>query len=86
MTLVGGCRCAPCWCNLDLNIELVIVTLTFKTLFWQYLRNYKCMNLIVGVLVGGWGGWVGGGGIDVEYQGVTLVLPLTVTECFLQPI
>ena len=28
----GGCRCAMSWCDLDLTIDLVIVTMSFKIL------------------------------------------------------
>ena len=30
--LVGGCRCAMSWCDLDLTFDLVVVTLTYKIL------------------------------------------------------
>ena len=31
-TLVGGCRCAMSWCDLDLTFSLVIVSMSFKLL------------------------------------------------------
>ena len=31
-TLVRGSRCATSWCDLDLNFDLAIVTLTYKIL------------------------------------------------------
>ena len=33
-TLVGGCRCAVSWCDLDLTFE-------FENLVGLYLRNFK---------------------------------------------
>ena len=38
-TLVGGCRCATSWSDLDLNFNLAVVTLTYKILSGLYLRN-----------------------------------------------
>ena len=40
-TLVGGCRCATSWCNLDLTFDLAVVTLTYKILSMLYLGNCK---------------------------------------------
>ena len=31
-TLVGDCRCAVSWCDLDLTHDLAVMTLTFKIL------------------------------------------------------
>ena len=30
--LVGGCRCASSWCNLDLTCDLVVVTRSLEIL------------------------------------------------------
>ena len=32
LTLVGGCRYAKLWCDLDLTFDLAVVTLTFTIL------------------------------------------------------
>ena len=40
-TLVGSCRCASSWCDLDLTFDLVVVTLTYKILSGLYLGNRK---------------------------------------------
>ena len=40
-TLVGGCRCATSWCDLDLTFDFAVVTLTFKILSGLYLGNCK---------------------------------------------
>ena len=40
-TLVRGCGCAMSWCNLDLTLDLAVVTFTFKILSGLYLRNRK---------------------------------------------
>ena len=37
----GGCRCSVLWCDRDLTLELTMVSLTFKILCGQYLRNHK---------------------------------------------
>ena len=44
--MVRGCRCATSWCDLDLTIDLAVVTLTSKILSGQYFGNRK-----VGILV-----------------------------------
>ena len=36
-TLVRGCRCATSWCDLDLNFDVAVVTLTYKILSGLYL-------------------------------------------------
>ena len=36
-----GCRCATSWSDLDLTLDLAVVTLTFKILSGLYLRNCK---------------------------------------------
>ena len=36
-TLVGGCRCATSWCDLDLTFDLVLVTMSFKMLSGLFL-------------------------------------------------
>ena len=40
-TLVGGCRCATSWSDLDLTFDLAIVTLSLKILSGLYLGNHK---------------------------------------------
>ena len=40
-TLVGGCRCSTSWCDLDLTLHLVVVTLTYEILSGLYLQNRK---------------------------------------------
>ena len=40
-TLLGGCRCAMLWCDLDLTSDLAVVTLTYKMLSRQYLGKRK---------------------------------------------
>ena len=36
---VGECKCAVSWCDLDLNFDIVVVTLTFKGLSRPYSEN-----------------------------------------------
>ena len=36
-TLVGGCRSATSWCDLDLTFDLVIVSMSFKILSGLFL-------------------------------------------------
>ena len=40
-TLVGVCRCAMPWCDLDLTFDLAVVTLSLKILSGLYLGNRK---------------------------------------------
>ena len=40
-TLVRRCRCATSRCDLDLTVDLAIVTLTYKILFRLCLGNCK---------------------------------------------
>ena len=40
-TLVTGCRCAMSWCDLDLTIDLAVVTLSYKILSGLYLGDRK---------------------------------------------
>ena len=40
-TLVGGCRCATSWSDLDLTFDLAVVTLSLKILSGLYLGNHK---------------------------------------------
>ena len=35
------CRCATSWCDLDLNFDLAVVTLSLKILSGLYLRKCK---------------------------------------------
>ena len=44
-TMVRGYRCATSWCDLDLTIDLAIVTLTFKILSGLYLGNHKVKEI-----------------------------------------
>ena len=44
-TLVGGCRCAASWCDLDLTFDLAIVTKTFKILSGYFLDYVRCAKL-----------------------------------------
>ena len=39
-TLVGGCRYATSWCDLDLTFDLAVVTLTYKILSRLYLGKH----------------------------------------------
>ena len=39
--LVGGCRCARSWCDLDLTFDRAVVTLTYKILSGLYLKDHK---------------------------------------------
>ena len=41
MTLVGCCRCATSWCDLDLTFDLVVVTMSFKILSRLFLGLHK---------------------------------------------
>ena len=36
-----GCRCATSWCDLDLSVDLAVVTLSLKFLTGLYLDNRK---------------------------------------------
>ena len=36
-----GCMHAMSWCDLDLTLDLALVTLSLKILFALYLRNCK---------------------------------------------
>ena len=36
-----GCRCATSWCDLDLTLDLAIMTLSLKILSGLYLGNCK---------------------------------------------
>ena len=40
-TLVGGCRCATLWCDIDLIFDLAVVTLTYNILSGLFLGNRK---------------------------------------------
>ena len=40
-TLVGWCRCATSWYDLDLTFDLAVVTLILKILSGPYFRNCK---------------------------------------------
>ena len=40
-TLVRRCRCATSWSDLDLTVDLAVVTLSLKILSGLYLRNRK---------------------------------------------
>ena len=40
-TLVGGCRFATSWSDLDLTFDLAVVTLSLKILSGLYLGNHK---------------------------------------------
>ena len=65
-TLVRGCRCATSWSDLDLTLDLAVVTLTYKILSGLYLGNRKVWE------VGTWKGhWLGG--VGVQRHGVTLI-------------
>ena len=39
--LVGGCRYATSWCDLDLTFDIAVVTVTYKILSRLYLGNCK---------------------------------------------
>ena len=39
--MVGGCRCATSWCDLDLIFDLAVVTLIYSILSLLYLGNCK---------------------------------------------
>ena len=69
-TLVGSCRCALSWCDLDLTFDLAVVTLTFKSYPGYISETVRCRKLILGrdILVGVLG---------VQHHDVTLILPLT---------
>ena len=41
VTLVGGCRSAASWCDLDLTFDLAVVILSLKILSGLYLGNCK---------------------------------------------
>ena len=45
MALVGRCRCATSWSDLDLTFDLAVVTLSLKILFGLYLRNRKVQEV-----------------------------------------
>ena len=65
-TLVGDCRCAMSWCDVDLTFDLAIVTLTFKILTGLYLGNRKLSE--VNTWYGYWL-WV----VGVQHHSVTLI-------------
>ena len=53
-TLVGRCRCAMSWCDLDLTFYLAVVTLTYIALSGYMSATVICRKLILGrTLVGG---------------------------------
>ena len=62
------------WCDLDLTLDFVVVTLTFKILSGLCLGNRKVQE------VDNWG-------VVVQRSGVTFIRPLTLAmpECFLPP-
>ena len=64
-TLVGGCRCAALWCDLDLTFDLVILTMSFKILS-GLLNSVRCKRLTLG-------GDIGKGGVGVQHYGVILI-------------
>ena len=47
--LVGVCRCATSWCDLDLTFDIAVVTLTIIILSGIYLGIYKVRRLIFGM-------------------------------------
>ena len=65
-TLVGGCRCATSWSDLDLSFDLAVVTLTYKILSRVYLGNCKVQEVDIW-----YGHWLGV--VDVQCHGVTLI-------------
>ena len=52
--LVGKCRCAVSWCDIDMTFDLAIVTLTFKILSGYILETVRCRTLIL-CMVSDWG-------------------------------
>ena len=51
-TLVRGCRCATSWYDLDLTLDLAVVTLTYKVLSGYISETVKCRKLILGRDIG----------------------------------
>ena len=51
-TLVGGCRCATSWCDLDLTLDLAIVTLIYKICPGYISETVRCKKLILGRDIG----------------------------------
>ena len=51
-TLVRGSRCAISWCDLDLTLNLAVVTLTHKSCPGYILETVRCRNLILGGDIG----------------------------------
>ena len=49
--LVGGCRCAISWCDLDLTFDLTILTMIFKILS-GLLNSIKYRRLTLGRDIG----------------------------------
>ena len=50
-TLIGRCKCAKSWCDIDLTFDLVIVTLKFKILSRAVgfiFETVRCRKLIHG--------------------------------------
>ena len=39
--IIGGCRSAVSWCDLDLTFDLAVVTLSLKILRGLYLTDHK---------------------------------------------
>ena len=50
--LVGGCRCATSWCNLDLTFDLVIMTMSFKSCLGYFLDSIRCRRWTLGKDIG----------------------------------
>ena len=40
-TLVGVCRCATSWCDLDMTFDFAVVTSSLKIFSGLYFRNRK---------------------------------------------
>ena len=59
------------WCDLDLNFELAVVTLTYKSCLGYISETLRCSKLIQ-VWYGHWLGVVG-----VHHNGVVLIRPMT---------
>ena len=51
-TLVGGCRCATSWGDLDLTFDITLVTLTFKMLLSYNSETVRCRKLMLGRDIG----------------------------------
>ena len=80
--MVGGCRCATSWCDLDLTFDLVVVTMTFKILYGLFFGLYEMyyVNTWLGhrlVCVG-----MHHHGVTINFGSAEVCSPATFETCF----